>query len=245
MSGAITGAGSIVGPSQGSWGLTIAASGTIENGAASNLTIGIGSGTIDNGGTIASTGAGGVAITSAIDNTGALVADGGTFSISGAVTGSGVAKIDGGTLDLLSAFNEAVSFAGATGELVLARSQAYTATIKGFSRSRGTALDLADIGFVSASEATFSGTSSGGVLTVSDGTHTAAIHLAGNYLTTTFIAADDGKGGVLVVAKNSPPVGAFAAAMAAFGTTGAIDARPAEASAVRQPLFAVPRTAIS
>ena len=75
-------------------------------------------------------------------------------------------------------------------------------------------LDLKDIGFVSASEASFSGTSSGGVLTVSDGAHTAMIRLTGDYLGDTFEAASDGGGGVAITASATPRVGAMAQAMA-------------------------------
>ena len=66
--------------------------------------------------------------------------------------------------------------------------------------------------------ATFSGTSAGGVLSVTDGTNTARIKLAGDYLGTTFTASSDGHGGTMVTdsaaqrALASPH--AFVAAMA-------------------------------
>jgi len=72
------------------------------------------------------------------------------------------------------------------GTLRLADSQDYCAAISGFSAKGLTALDLRDIGFVSAGEASFSGTSVEGVLTVSDGAHTARITLIGNF-TKTFV----------------------------------------------------------
>ena len=103
-----------------------------------------------------------------------------------------------GTLNFKSNFNQNVAFIGTRGELELARSQSYTATITGFSTSGGTSLDLRDIGFVSANEATFNGTSTSGVLTVSDGTHAAHITLDGDYLASTFTCSSDGNGGVLV-----------------------------------------------
>ena len=58
---------------------------------------------------------------------------------------------------------------------------------------------LVQIGFVGADEATFSGTTTSGVLTVTDGTHTAHINLKGDYTGSTFIASDDGNGGVNIV----------------------------------------------
>jgi hypothetical protein len=80
------------------------------------------------------------------------------------------------------------------------------------------------------------------VLSVSDGTHTAAIHLAGDFLTTTFTASDDGHGGVQVIAKKSPPgaapASAFVAAMAGLGVAPAIGAHRAEdVAAVRAPVL--------
>jgi hypothetical protein len=99
--------------------------------------------------------------------------------------------------DLASTFTEAVTFTGTTGVLELAHSQTYSGTISGFSTTGGTSLDLADIAFVSSTKATFSGTSASGVLTVTDGTHTAHINLTGNYTASTFTASSDGNGGTI------------------------------------------------
>jgi hypothetical protein len=161
---------------------------------------------------------------SSLANAGIIETLGGTVTVRGKVTGSGQAIINGGLLDFVSAFDQNVTFARTTGVLELARSQTYTATVSGFSKTGGTSLDLADIGFVSAGEATFSGTKTGGVLTVTDGTHTAHIALVGNYLASTFIAASDGHGGVIIhdppkLAAAAPH--AFIAAMAGMGAGGA------------------------
>jgi hypothetical protein len=65
-------------------------------------------------------------------------------------------------------------------------------------------LDLRDIGFVSSTEATFSGTASSRVLTVTDGSHTAHITRIGDYRGATFVASGDGRhGGTLVVDPTS------------------------------------------
>ncbi len=162
-----------------------------------------------------------LSLTAAVANSGVLEANGGTLIAYQAVTGAGSAKINGGTLQFARSFNEAVSFTGG-GRLDLARSQTYTATITGFSASGATSLDLGDIKFVSAGEASFSGTASSGVLTVSDGVHTAKIQLAGNYLSSSFVASKDGSGGVVVkatAAALTAPHG-FIAAMAGFGADG-------------------------
>ena len=108
--------------------------------------------------------------------------------------------------------------------------QGYTGTISGFSLTGGTSLDLRDIGFVSPTEAVFSGTASGGTLTVSDGTHTARITLAGDYTGSTFTASSDSHGGVIIV---DPPATAsahdFVAAMAGLNASAAGSASPAQA----------------
>jgi hypothetical protein len=60
-------------------------------------------------------------------------------------------------------------------------------------------LDLRDINFATIQTPRFTDTSSGGTLTVTDGTHTANIALLGNYMASTFIASSDGHGGTSVI----------------------------------------------
>ncbi len=188
-----------------------------------SLALGAKKAKVTNAGLIETAGAGALTIKGALVNTGTLAANGGILKVTGAVSGKGgVAVINGGTLDFGSSFKQAVTFTGGTGTLELGQSQAYTGMITGFSKAGGTLLDLTDIGFVSVNEATFSGTSKGGMLTVTDGTHTARINLKGNYLGSVFVAASDGHGGVLIhdpVAPAGQPL-AFVAAMAAFRTPG-------------------------
>jgi len=155
-----------------------------------------------------------------VDNNGVLEITRGHVRLEGAVTGHGTALINGGTLAAGSAFSQGVTF-GTAGELKLARATRYTGSVSGFSKKGKTAFDLLDIGFVASSEATFSGTSSSGVLTVSDGTNTANIKLVGDYITTTFTAASDGHGGTIVTASIAPRTPAathpFLSAMAGLG----------------------------
>jgi hypothetical protein len=165
-------------------------------------------------------------VASAVTNTGKLEAAGGNLTVNGAVTGAGSAVISAGTLAFGSSFTENVAFTGTSCVLVLAQSQGYAGQISGFSLTGGTSLDLRDIGFISAGEATFSGTATSGVLTVTDGTHTAHITLLGDYLTSTFTASSDGHGGTIVVDPTKAPAIAptsahpFVAAMAAMATPG-------------------------
>jgi hypothetical protein len=225
------------------------AAGLIEQTGAASLTLNTGTARITNVGIIEATGTGGATIASAVANAGVLEADMGNLTVSGAVTGNGLAVIDAGTLDFTSSFSQSVTFIGSTGELELANSQGYTGAISGFSKTGGTTLDLGDIAFVSASEATFSGTSTSGVLTVTDGTHTARITLSGDYENSTFVASSDRHGGTDVVTQKTAavvaPPHALVAAMAAFGASAAPHAQLGETWAVREPLLTTPRVALA
>jgi hypothetical protein len=110
-------------------------------------------------------------------------------------------------------------------------------------------LDLGDIGFVNAEEATFSGSSNGGVLTVTDGAHTANIVLKGDYLGDTFIASSDGHGGTNVVAQSPgnarAPVDSFIAAMAGLGSPAGEYHLPILTGSTREVLLTTPRVAIA
>ncbi|MBA3812609.1 MAG: hypothetical protein H0X27_13400 [Caulobacteraceae bacterium] len=226
-----------IGPSAtfaSSGAVTIAAGQTVND--AGSLTLGGGKkGSVANAGLIETTGAGVLTIRSPVVNTGILAADGGTLTVMGAVTGgSGRGNIDGGTLDFTAGFNQNVKFTGTTGILELAQSQSYGGTILGFSKTGGTSLDLDDIAFGAGTKATYAGNKSGGVLTVTDGSHTAQIDLKGDYRSSTFVVAADGHGGTLVhdpaslAANLPPPSQRFIAAMAGLGGGGAgLEAGPA------------------
>jgi len=227
LKGGIFGDGSI---GEGQMGLIV--HGEIQSQDLGTVTTGLivntGAGEDINDNLIIANSTGGVTIQSTLVNNGNVVADLGTLTMDGAVTGTGSALVSGGTVFAAAAFNQAVSFTTTSGTLELAQSQAYTATISGFGHAGGTYLDLNDIGFVSAGEATFSGTTTGGVLTVTDGTRTALINLTGNYLSSRFSSAGDGHNGTIVhaylPAQVSPTGGAtqaLASAMAAMVADGA------------------------
>ncbi len=210
----------------------------VENGAmtvAGSLT---NTGTVDaQGGTLTVTGSstnsgtiealgGAVTLKGALDNIGTIETVGGAITVKGALTGASQATIDGGLIDCGSIFSQNVTFTGTAGTLELAKSLSYVGTIAGFSKSGGTFLDLGDIEFIDGGEATYSGTKTGGTLTVTDGTHTAHIALAGDYTTSTFVAASDGHGGTIVHDPAAPPAAIASphrliAAMAGLGAGGA------------------------
>ena len=103
----------------------------------------------------------------------------------------------GATLELASAYPGTVTFASTTGTLKLDNSASFAGTVAGMSGSD--TLDLADINFATIGTPTFNGTSTGGMLTVTDGSHTANIALIGDYLSSTWTLSSDGHGGTFVV----------------------------------------------
>ena len=109
----------------------------------------------------------------------------------------------GATLELASASSTAVTFTGSIGTLKLDNSASFTGTVAGLTGQD--TIDFADISSSSVQQPSFSGTASGGTLTVTDGTHTASIALLGNYLASTFVPSSDGHGGTSVVDPSIQP----------------------------------------
>jgi hypothetical protein len=107
----------------------------------------------------------------------------------------------GATLELASAYAGQVTFASTTGTLKLDNSASFAGTVAGMAGSD--TLDLADINFATIGTPTFNGTSTGGELTITDGSHTANIALLGNYMAATFAVSSDGHGGTFI--SDPPP----------------------------------------
>jgi hypothetical protein len=228
--------------------------GVIDASGRGLLTVNTGANIIQNiFGTIEATGRGRGLILSKINNAGTLTAAGGTLIFKALVGGtaqSGSAVINGGTLDFRSKFDENVAFTGASGVLKLADSRHYAAGVSGFSPTGGTSLDLKDIRFVSAGEATFSGSTTSGVLTVTDGHHTANITLIGDYTNSTFVVSP-GHRGVTVVASAqtaavavSPPH-RFISAMAGLAGSAGGAVPTDHAGPVHEPMLFKPRAMIA
>ena len=95
----------------------------------------------------------------------------------------------GATLELASAFSGNVMFAASTGTLQLDSSSSFAGTVAGMFDQD--ILDLRDVSPASVQAPTYSGNSSGGTLTVTDGTHSANIVLLGNYLASSFVTSSD------------------------------------------------------
>jgi len=169
----------------------------------------------------------------------------GLADMTGAVSGAGSAVIAGGTLEFDSTFTQNVAFTRKTGVLQLGKSQSYTGSISGLSLTGSSSLDLRDIGFTSGTtKATYvdNGSHTGGVLTVTDGTHTAKIKLVGDYSASTFTTSSDSHGGTTVVdpQAKAATVLSFIAAMAGFGAgPGGHVTATADPGRSPQPLLAV------
>jgi hypothetical protein len=216
--------------------LTNSAGGVIKGAFSTALVINTGTSAVINAGLIENVATGGLIIDGRIANSGTLGVSKGTLSVGGAVSGAGVVKVGGGVAVFDSTFTQNVTFTAAAGSVLeLAKSTGYTGQISGFSKTGASSLDLLDIAFGGGTKVSFSGTTTSGVLTVTDGTHTANIHLTGNYTTSTFTAADDGAGHVLVTDPTTPmttpaiTVQPLVTAMAGFGDGRAAEASPGPA----------------
>jgi hypothetical protein len=103
----------------------------------------------------------------------------------------------GETLELTSAYSGQLSFAADSGTLKLDNSATFAGTVAGMSGHD--TIDFADIDPTKVQAPTYAGDSSGGMLNVSDETHSANIALLGSYLASSFAASSDGHGGTNVV----------------------------------------------
>jgi hypothetical protein len=103
----------------------------------------------------------------------------------------------GETLEVISTYSGQMSFTASTGILELLNSSGFAGTVAGMTGQD--TIDFADIDPTKVQQPTYSGTASGGILTVTDGSHTANIALVGNYIASTFVRSSDGHGGANVV----------------------------------------------
>jgi hypothetical protein len=206
----------------GSMELVIGASGAVYS-RNDYLVVDTGTTTIDNKGYIVSAGGGGLTIDSPLDNAGYLIAYSSPLTVEDAVTGAGHVEVEStGTLILKGAFNGDVTFvAGATGALELGDSKGYTTgAITGFSKTGANALDLLDIAFAGTTTGVYTGTTTSGVLTVTEGANVAKIHLTGDYLGQTFHLSS-GPGGVGTKVVDPPEAQASAASPSSRVATSA------------------------
>jgi hypothetical protein len=146
-------------------------------------TINLEGGAVTNAGTLEGAGAG-LTVDGDVAKTGLVIAETGALTITGAITGMGRIEVFGKqTLEIDGAQGGTVGFGkGATGRLALGDSAAFSGSITGFSKTAANSIDLKDIVYGTGDTVTFranKSAGSGGVLTVSDGTHIATIKLSG------------------------------------------------------------------
>jgi VCBS repeat-containing protein len=184
----ISGAGQL-----GDGQMTLVNEGTIVATGSNALVIDTGGNTIVNTGTLEATGSGGLVVHSSVANDGTLWANGGAVTLEGDVNGSGSARISGnGSLEIGGAFNERIMFDdSASGTLKLDHPDAFSGVLTGFGGHD--VLDLSGILGASASLSYVENAQgSGGVLSVTDGAHSAKIAFSGQFSTADFhITADD------------------------------------------------------
>jgi hypothetical protein len=135
--------------------------------------------------------------------TGIYAAPGATLQISNLSSPTGSATIGAGaTLELTAADSSSVTFTASTGMLELDQPSTFAGTVFGFTGngtlSGSDQIDLKGINFNTVHD-----TYSNGVLTVSDGTNSAALDFNGSYTLANFSFVSDGKGGTILY---DPPV---------------------------------------
>jgi hypothetical protein len=138
---------------------------------------------------------------STVVNTGTMTAKGGTLELDRAVSGVGALDIATGSLGARGTVDvtrgadkgQTVDFVGA-GTLALDTPSTFGGHIKGFAGS-----DLINLTSTAATSESYSGTSSGGVLTVFDGLNPVAhLNMVGSYSTSSFSLSSNGHGGELI-----------------------------------------------
>ena len=139
------------------------------------------------------------------------------------ITGTGSFSLSGnGSLEFGAADSENVTFtSGATGTLKLDHSLTapFTGYLSGLSTKN--AVDLADLSWTQGKmKATFSGNTSGGTLTVTNGKNSVALKLSGNYTHASWTLSKDATGGTRVV---DPSVAGSLTADAHGGAGAGID----------------------
>ncbi len=184
----ISGAGQL-----GEGHLTLVNKGTIIADGSNALVIDTGDHAVVNTGTLEATGTGGLDVHSDIVNDGLLWANGGSLDLEGNVSGSGTVHLSGHAgLEIGGAFSQAIILdTDAQSAITIDHAASFTGTIAGLDGN-----DTLHFGDISAATASFSyaenAAGTGGLLTVTDGTHTATIGLNGDYSAGDFSIGSDG-----------------------------------------------------
>ena len=90
----------------------------------------------------------------------------------------------GATCEVVSACARDVLFSASTGTLKLDQASSFSGTVAGMSGQDS--VDFANISFATVQQASYTGTSSGGILNLTDGVHSANMAMLGDYLNLCF-----------------------------------------------------------
>ncbi|WLI11224.1 MULTISPECIES: VCBS domain-containing protein [Pseudomonas] len=214
----ISGAGQL-----GAGQMVLVNAGLILASGLNSLVLDTGTHTITNSGVLESTGEGGMTVASAVDNSGHLWANGGDMRLLADVMGNGSATIDGdATLTFSGAAHGSVAFHGeGAGTLVIAQAEAAGSLVGILGLESDDMLTFGDLAFGANTQLRYSANASGtgGLLTVDDGMHRAAVNLLGHYTVEDFQATDGGETGTQV-SYNGASSGTLVGSMAADVLSG-------------------------
>jgi VCBS repeat-containing protein len=193
----ISGAGQL-----GAGQMVLVNAGLIQADGLNSLVLDTGTHTIVNSGVLESTGAGGMTVASAVDNSGDLWANGGDLRLLADVTGNGSATIDGdASLIFNGAAHASVAFHGEGAGTLIVEHAADAGSLVGIlGFESNDSLMLGDLAFGANTQLSYSANAlgSGGLLTVDDGVHRAEVNLLGHYSVADFQVTDGGGAGTLV-----------------------------------------------
>jgi len=179
--------------------LTLINEGTIDATGSSSLVIDTGANAVLNSGILEATGTGGLFIHNDVVNTGTLWANGGNVTVEGNVSGNGSALISGsGVLELGGASAQNIVFTpGSIGTLMLDHGFDFTGVVSGMTSNDH--IDLLDFNVNGTTlNYTPNADNTGGILSVTDGTHTASIALSGQFDPAGFLEEPDKGHGTLI-----------------------------------------------
>ncbi|MCO8314504.1 VCBS domain-containing protein, partial [Pseudomonas mandelii] len=213
----ISGAGQL-----GAGQMVLVNAGLILASGLNSLVLDTGTNTITNSGVLESTGAGGMTVASAVENSGHLWANGGDMRLLADVMGNGSATIDGdATLTFVGAAHGSVAFHGeGAGSLVIAQAEAAGSLVGILGLESDDMLTFGNLAFGANTQLSYSANASGagGLLTVDDGTHRAEVNLLGHYTVEDF-QLTDGEAGTQV-SYNGESSGTLVGSMAADVLSG-------------------------
>jgi hypothetical protein len=174
--------------------------GTINATLAGGITINLGGVQMINSGILEATGSN-LSVTNAVYNNGTIIAHGGNVTIGGNINGGGNQQLFGtSNIEIGSSIGAAsaqtITFqTGSSGVFKIDQAQSFTGTVAGLA-TNGAVISTIDLGNLAIGTATltYTGTTTSGVLTVTDGTIISTIKMTGNYTQANFHLANDGGG---------------------------------------------------